>query len=67
MYFGDIQRSSRVHHSRISSVTCSTSLPKPWKSFGLPPSTVRVCPVDIGSMNTRSDTASRVSGLSTRR
>ena len=29
-YFGDIHRSSRVHQSRISSVTCSTSLPNPW-------------------------------------
>ena len=67
MYLGDIQRSSRVHHSRISSVTCSTSLAKPWKSFGFPPSTARVCPVDIGSMKTRSDAASSVSGLSTSR
>ena len=67
MYFGDIQRSSRVHHSRISSVTCSTSLPNPWKSFALPPWTARVWPVDIGSMNTRSEAASRLSGLSTSR
>src|SRR3954447_1300585 len=66
-YFGDIHRSSRVHHSRISSVTCSTSLPKPWYSFGLRPSTARVCPVDMGSMKTRSETASSDSALSTSR
>ncbi len=46
-------------------MTCSTSLPNPWYSPAFPPSTARLWPVDIGSMKTRSHTASRVSALST--